>query len=445
MNLQTSQPLPGLALRLSWFFFILAALASYSSLGLGETLSLSLVFLFSLFLHRLRFSAGYGWRGVKLGSWALLLLMTIVFIEPRFSLLQAYQNIWGGLLFLSLAWVIVFFCFLSLRFSYLRFSLLVLAALVFLFGSIDFTAFQLRSPGFAASSFWLLQLSFFFFNCALLAKLASLRLIAYGRFFRLRNLLWQLSMPVWVGILVLCYWQILVVGFEVSPILLPAPSAIYQNFTSSYALLWSDFQQTFLKGILAGYLIGCSSGFMIGLLIDRSPFLKLGLLPVSKFLCSLPIVGIAPIMVMWFGFDWPSKAAVVVLMTFFPMLANTLTGLNQAGKLEIDLMHSYHPSYLTNLLKVRLHQASPFIFNALKLNSTLAIIGGIVAEFFGTPTHGVGFRISIEVGRLNLPAVWSSILVSAVTGSLVYGALSILDKKVNFWHASSRNPHNTAA
>ncbi|MFX8351046.1 ABC transporter permease subunit, partial [Acinetobacter baumannii] len=87
------------------------------------------------------------------------------------------------------------------------------------------------------------------------------------------------------------------------------------------------FVQTFVKSVIPGYLMGCSAGFVVALLVDRSPFLQRGLLPVGNLVSALPIVGVAPIMVMWFGFDWQSKAAVVVIMTFFPMLVNTIAGL----------------------------------------------------------------------------------------------------------------------
>ena len=103
-------------------------------------------------------------------------------------------------------------------------------------------------------------------------------------------------------------------------------------------------------------------------------------------------------MVMWFGFDWPSKAAVVVVMTFFPMLVNTVAGLAAAGRQERDLMHSYGAGYWPDPGEAPAARRLPFIFNALKINSTLALIGAIVAEFFGTPIVGMGFRISIEVG-----------------------------------------------
>jgi NitT/TauT family transport system permease protein len=168
------------------------------------------------------------------------------------------------------------------------------------------------------------------------------------------------------------------------------------------------------------------------------PFLRRGLLPLGNFVAALPIIGIAPIMVMWFGFDWHSKAAVVVIMTFFPMLVNTVTGLAAAGELERDLMRSYGASYWSTLVRLRLPAAMPFVFNALKINSTLALIGAIVAEFFGTPIVGMGFRISTEVGRMALDTVWAEILVAAIAGSVFYGLIALVERAITFWHPSYR-------
>jgi NitT/TauT family transport system permease protein len=174
-------------------------------------------------------------------------------------------------------------------------------------------------------------------------------------------------------------------------------------------------------------------------LIDRSPFLQRGLLPIGNFVSALPIVGVAPIMVMWFGFDWQSKAAVVVVMTFFPMLVNTVQGLAAANHMELDLMNTYAASWWQTLTKLRLPAAAPFIFNALKINSTLALIGAIVAEFFGTPIVGMGFRISTEVGRMNVDMVWAEIAVAALAGSAFYGAVVLIERAVTFWHPSIRS------
>ncbi len=244
--------------------------------------------------------------------------------------------------------------------------------------------------------------------------------------------------PIVFGIAILVAWEAITRGGNVPKVLLPSPSGIWVKLIGNVPTIAADFQQTFLKSVLAGYVLGCGAGFLVAVAVDRSPFLKRGLLPLGNFISALPLIGIAPIMVMWFGFDWPSKAAVVVIMTFFPMLVNTVAGLNVAGHMERDLMRTYASGYWATLFKLRLPAAAPFIFNALKINSTLALIGAIVAEFFGTPIVGMGFRISSEIGKLNVEMVWAEIAVAALAGSVFYGVVALVERGVTFWHPSVR-------
>jgi NitT/TauT family transport system permease protein len=248
----------------------------------------------------------------------------------------------------------------------------------------------------------------------------------------------NLAVPLLFGISLLVLWEGLTRGFNVPQVLLPPPSVIWARIVASTSTLWADFNQTFIKSVLPGYAMGCAAGLAAAIAVDRSPFLKRGLLPIGNFVSALPLVGIAPIMVMWFGFDWHSKAAVVVVMTFFPMLVNAVAGLSAASRIEQDLMRTYAASYWQTLLKLRLPAAWPFIFNALKINSTLALIGAIVAEFFGTPVVGMGFRISAAIGRLNVDMVWAEIAVAALAGSLFYGVIALIERAVTFWHPSIR-------
>jgi NitT/TauT family transport system permease protein len=243
--------------------------------------------------------------------------------------------------------------------------------------------------------------------------------------------------PFLFGLVVLALWELVVRAAHVPAIILPAPSAIAARFAVSIPTLAADFWQT-VKGVLAGYVLGSGAGLVFAILVDRSDFLRRGLLPFGNLVSALPIVGIAPIMVMWFGFDWPSKAAVVVVMTFFPMLVNTVAGLESASAMERDLMKTWAASDWQTLTALRLPAALPFVFNALKVNTTLAMIGAIVAEFFGTPIVGMGFRISTEVGHLGIDMVWATILVAALTGSLFYGIVAAIERRVTFWHPSFR-------
>jgi NitT/TauT family transport system permease protein len=249
---------------------------------------------------------------------------------------------------------------------------------------------------------------------------------------------WQLFVPALFGVTLLVLWEGIVRGLDVPGVILPAPSAIWATLVGSLAVLREDFVQTIIKGALSGYLIGCGAAILTAIVIDRSPFLQAGLLPVGNFVAALPIVGIAPILVMWFGFDWQSKAAVVVVMVFFPVLVNTVAGLAASERMQRDLMATWGASYWQGLFKLRLPAAMPFIFNGLKIATTLALIGAIVAEFFGSPTRGMGFRISTAVGQLALDMVWAEIAVAALAGSAFYGLVATIERGVTFWHPSQR-------
>lgn len=244
--------------------------------------------------------------------------------------------------------------------------------------------------------------------------------------------------PIWFGVALLSLWQMACETFQIPTVLVPAPALIGARLAISGPMLWGDFVQTVIRAVLPGWVMGCLAGFAVALACDRWSFLRRGLMPIGNFVSALPIIGIAPILVMWFGFDWPSKAAVVVVMTFFPMLVNTVAGLAAAGHLERDLMRSYGATWAQTLLSLRLPAAMPFIFNALKINATLALIGAIVAEFFGTPIVGMGFRISTEVGRMALDTVWATIAVAALVGSSFYGLLVLAERALTFWHPSQR-------
>ena len=248
----------------------------------------------------------------------------------------------------------------------------------------------------------------------------------------------SLAVPVIFGVTIVVVWECMVRGLNVPSVILPPPSAIAVRFAASTHILWEDFVQTVVKGALSGYIMGCGAAFLTAIAVDRFPFLQRGLLPIGNFVAALPVIGMAPILVMWFGFDWQSKAAIVVVMVFFPMLVNTVQGLQDTSAMQRDLMHTYAAGYWPTLLYLRLPAAMPFIFNGLKIATTLALIGAIVAEFFGSPIRGMGFRISTSVGQLALDLVWAEIVVAALVGSFFYGGVALLEKAVTFWHPSQR-------
>ncbi len=335
---------------------------------------------------------------------------------------------------LTIAAVVLFVIGTAFALAFLRGltgDLIILAASLFSAYALIETSGQ--HTGDASFGFWMLTIAAWGSGWLFVERLSAWKMLE-GWAQRIVNL----AIPLLFGIWLLILWQVIVKGFGIPKVLLPAPDEIWLRLTTSVPILWADFRQTFMKAVLIGYAMGCGSGFVIAILVDRVPFLRRGLLPVGNLVSALPIIGVAPIMVMWFGFDWPSKAAVVIIMTFFPMLVNTVSGLAASDAMQRGLMRTYAANYWQTLFKLRLPMAMPFIFNALKINSTLALIGAIVAEFFGTPIVGMGFRISTEVGRMNVDMVWAEIAVAAVAGSLFYGAVALLERGVTFWHPSVR-------
>ena len=318
----------------------------------------------------------------------------------------------------------------------LRTSISLIAAVII---GAAFTLYLLHGGGLAGRAGWLFYGFVLLLWAGIWLGLNGLADIKTRNAHRQRLI--NIAVPVLFGLWLIYLWEVIVIGFGVPQVLLPAPSRIALRFVASADVFWADFYQTFFKAVLSGCAMGCAAGFIVALLADRFDFLRRGLLPLGNLVSALPIIGVAPIMVMWFGFDWQSKAAVVVIMTFFPMLVNTVSGLAATGAMERDLMRSYGASWGTTLIKLRLPNALPFIFNALKINSTLALIGAIVAEFFGTPIVGMGFRISTEVGRMNVDMVWAEIAVAAVAGSLFCGLVALIERKATFWHPAQRRQY----
>ena len=248
----------------------------------------------------------------------------------------------------------------------------------------------------------------------------------------------RIVVPIIFGLTLVLVIELIVTGLKVPFVILPKPSEMVARLFGSLPMLWADFAQTILKGALTGYIMGCAAALSVAFLASRSDFLRRGLLPLGNFVAALPVVGLAPIMVMWFGFGWESKAAIVVSMCFFPMLVNSVQGLAATSAIERDLFKTYAATPVQQLSLLRLPAAMPFILNGLKVCTPLALIGAIVAEFFGSPSFGMGFRIKTSVGSLSLDLVWAEIIVAALAGTGFFGLLLIVERSLTFWHPSQR-------
>ena len=252
---------------------------------------------------------------------------------------------------------------------------------------------------------------------------------------RLKALLPSASVP----FLFLLIWQGLVVGYGVPKGIFPSVVDVWRSLTASFNVLLSDAYVTFIKEVLLGSIIGLTAGFLAGVGIAFSTFLRRGFLPLAAAFGAVPIVGLAPVLGRAFGVDWESKAAVVVIVTFFPVVLNTVQGLVSVDALKLELLRAYAATPREVFFKLRLPNALPYLFNALKLAAVLAVISVIVAEFLiPGPPEGLGQRISLSARRGAYDVVFAAILVSSVISIAIYGALAWLERRLTGWHPSFR-------
>ncbi|MCC7451846.1 MAG: ABC transporter permease [Anaerolineae bacterium] len=244
------------------------------------------------------------------------------------------------------------------------------------------------------------------------------------------------TLLIFVG--VLAAWELVIKVFDIQRFLLPAPSVILDTFLRVYPRLVSQGWLTF-QNAWWGFAIGCGAGILFGLLSARFTGFSRALMPYAIAVNSVPIIAFAPITNVWFGLLNPmSKIAIVVILTFFPAMINTVRGLTSADPSSLELMRSYAATSLEVFRRVRLPTALPYIFNALKLATTLSMIGAIVAEYFGGPTTGLGVNIANDAALIRYPMVWSEIIIASALGIMFYFVVSMVERLVMPWHISFR-------
>jgi len=226
----------------------------------------------------------------------------------------------------------------------------------------------------------------------------------------------------------LALWEIIVRSAGVPAYLLPAPSAIIRSIESS---LLENTLVTFLEA-LAGFTIASTLAFGAALLFVRSPTLERGLFPVAIALKTTPLVAIAPLLVLWMGTGWWSKIAAAGLICFFPVLVNSVKGLKAADAECYELFRSMNATRGQEFRKLRVPCCLPYLFSALKISSSLAVVGAIVGEFVGA-TRGLGYLIMVSSSHLDTDILFSAIFASALSGIVLFQALSWVERRVVFW------------
>ena len=237
---------------------------------------------------------------------------------------------------------------------------------------------------------------------------------------------------------VIVLWEVVVGAMHLQQFILPRPSQIATAFTTEWPTLQVAAGATLYEA-LGGLIIGVTSGVLTAFAVSRWARVRSAVLPIAIGASAIPIIAAAPIMSNWFGILNPfAKMAIVILLTFFPMLINVSRGLTQVDDSAIELMRASAASEGQILRKVRIPNALPYFFTALKICTTLSLIGAVVAEYFGGSNDVLGRVIVQSSSRLRFDITWAAIAVAAAAGIAMYLAALVAERLVIPWHASQR-------
>lgn len=254
---------------------------------------------------------------------------------------------------------------------------------------------------------------------------------------------WQQQLADYVPALLLLpsglvLWELAIWVFNIQGFLLPRPTLIAQTFAQNYAALldrgWYTFQEAWW-----GYVWGCSAGILFGVLVARFATLSAALMPFAIGMNAVPIIALSPLVRIWVGIGPESKIVIVAILCFFPCVVATIRGLTSAPPAALELMRSYATPELEIFWRLRFPNALPFIFNSLKVCTSLSMIGAVVGEFYGgLMNKALGIYIANEASQLRFLNSWSGIIVACAFGLMFYAALSLIERLAIPWHVSVR-------
>ena len=241
-----------------------------------------------------------------------------------------------------------------------------------------------------------------------------------------------------VAMLVLVAWEVAVRAFNIRQFLLPRPTSIVQALLEQWPILISKGLST-LRSALGGFALGSLAGIGVALVTARWVTLRQAMLPFAIAANSVPIVAFSPILFNWFGPSNPfSWMAIVAVIVFFPVMINTVRGLTLVDPRALELMHSYAASDFKILFALRIPNALPFLFSALRVATVLSMIGAVVADFFGVDRQTIGKYITQESASFRFENTWAAILLVSVIGIAFYVLMALAERYLMPWHVSVR-------
>lgn len=248
-------------------------------------------------------------------------------------------------------------------------------------------------------------------------------------------------LPIALGVVVLSVWEAVVRIQQIPAFVLPAPSAIWVAFVGNFGSLMESLWTT-LSITIEAFVLAVVGGVLLAILFSQSRLIESALYPYAVILQVTPVVAIAPIILIWVGFERIHLALLILawLVAFFPILSNTTLGLRSANHDLIDLFRLHKASRWQILIRLQLPTALPYLLGAMKVSGGLALIGAVVAEFVagsGTAT-GLAWRIVEAGNRLQIAKMFAALGLLSVLGIAIFSALTLLEwALLHRWHESA--------
>jgi NitT/TauT family transport system permease protein len=231
-------------------------------------------------------------------------------------------------------------------------------------------------------------------------------------------------------------WEIGVRATNTPAFVIPAPSAVAVRFWTDLPKLLSELTYT-LTAASIGLAIGLVIGVAGAVIMVHWRILERSLFPIAVVIKLIPFVALAPLLIVWLGYDLAPKIVLAALITFFPVLVNCITGLRATDPLALEFFRSVGASRWETLVRLRWQGSLPYVFAALKITLHLAIIGAIVGEYFGSK-QGIGMVIARTSESLQIQAMFAAAFLLAIVGITVVVVTNVLERRALFWHESVR-------
>ena len=240
--------------------------------------------------------------------------------------------------------------------------------------------------------------------------------------------------PISLVLLILVIWQLVIQVGDVPVYLMPSPDRIFITLVTDFSSLIEDLAYTSIEAA-GGLMVGVAVAIIVGLFSARFALVETTVMPLAVFVKVTPVLAIAPLFAIWFGCGFFPRFLIVAVVTFFPILVNTIAGLKSTSIPITEYFESLGVSKWEILMKIRIPYSLPYLFAALKVSIPLSIIGAVIGEWFGS-SKGLGNLIMVSHGNLDTETLFACIFLLAMLGVIATAAVVIIERRLIFWHPS---------